>query len=428
MRIVKNILLAAISLCVFSNANSYAQQPLQQSEQVAIQLGAIQLGIANIGAASAQQKADALAQGRLALGATATTYNPSVFVKGYTADNPSPQSQDFRDQLEQATLAALQSPVTVNVNSRVTLADNKSIVVRGSLAAGLTTASQIFNFTTGRIPNISPGLVAEAIKAALAVPRVFRGSGSADVNLVAESAMLNALRTYAFGTRQWGPISTTSPSLPNFSTLVVNGVAPSINGLMDAASAVAANAINALDSSNPNDIAAMTASLVRGAAIYQKTSQTVVSGTVPRFGGAVAAATVGLVAQVAGEKQNDWSDEPLLNAVVSGAMTGAKRQFVAIGYGAAAGFAGTYIATEGDVNAFNLNSVAADIFSSFQTLNLVQNKNLAQLNAAILAGLRAGLDEANWTDPVNGIAGIGGIKDFTAINGEGTPLTDTVGL
>lgn len=407
-----------------------AQQPPppQQSDQIAIQLGAIQLGL-EIASATSSDKARALAQGRLALGATTATFPTINFV---AATTPSPQSSEFREQLQQATIAALQNPVTDRISDSVTLHNGRVIRVTGNLNPGLTSASKIFNLVTLRLPNIPPGLVFDAIASSGNFGAA--GSGPADANRIAERAMVNALTTYARGTRQWGPVSTASPSLPNFGTSTVNGVVPSLNGLMDAASAVAANSISALASGDPASLdpdatAAMTASLIKGAATFQKMSQTVVGGQTPRYGGALGATTTGLIAQFAGVAQGDWNNlatGDLLNAVVSGALTAAKNQFIAIGYGAAAGFAGTYTATGG--TSLAVNTVAASILASFQGTQLVPSKRLPQLNAAIVAGLRAGLDAANWSDPVNGVAGIGGIKDFTVVNGTGAPLTDTVGL
>jgi len=248
--------------------------------------------------------------------------------------------------------------------------------------------------------------------------------------------MQNSLRTYARGTRQWGPVSGTAPSLPNFTARPVNGVAPNLNGLMDAASAIAANAINALGAAKetPDTVANMTAALVRGAVRFQKTSQTAVNGQLVRFGGTAGATATALVAQVAGDSQSDWKDGDsalLLQAVVNGAMRVARKQVVAIAYGAAAGFAGTYAATTEPAlrnGGFDINQVAADILASFRTTRAVTARNEFDVNQAILAGLRAGLDETNWNDPVNGIAGIGGIRDFEIVNGQGDPLTDTVGL
>jgi hypothetical protein len=427
---VKNILARCFCMFAIAGTTAFAQSSSQQANQIAAQLGAIQLGIADIAAATPQQQANALAQGRLALSVTKSTYGKTAFVAG--ANAPDPQSQAFRNQLQQATVAALENPLNISISGSATLTNGKSINVRGSLDPTKTSASQIFNFTALRLPNVSPGLVIDAISSAsnFGAP----GSASADINKLAELAMLRALRTYRNGTQQWGSISTTAPSLPNFRTSTINGVAPSLNGLMDAAAATAANAINALApalKSDPDVVAGMTASLVKAAAKFQKTSQTVIGGNVVRFSGSTGATATALIAQVAGNAQGDWTNVTtgnLLNAVVSGAMTAARNQVIAVAYGAAAGFAGTFVATGGSLASFDINAVAADILASFKQTTAVRSRNEANVNAAILAGLNVGLNQANWADPVNGVAGIGGIKDFTVVNGSGVPLTDTVGL
>jgi hypothetical protein len=424
-------LLLAISLSAFGNATSFAQQATQQSDQVAIQLGSIQLGIPNIAAATSQQQANALLQGRLALAATEANFANKTFVTGAVC--PLPQSADFRSQLESAVQNALDNPINEQISGTVPLADGGSAKVSAVLDPSLTKASAILKLALARIPNASPGLVINAISAAVAERFGQSGKGLADANQLAELAMTRALRTYAKGTRQWGPISVTPPSLPNFKPGAVNDVDPSRNGLMDAAAAVAANAINALGTlkTDPDAVANLTASLVKGAAKFQRTSQTAFAGQSMRYGGSASATATGLVAQVAGVAQGDWTNATsgdLLNAIVTGAMKSAKKWVVPIAYGAAAGFAGTYVATGGSVGAFDINAIASDILASFQGNQAVKKSNQADVSAAILLGLQVGLDQANWADPVNGVAGITGIQNFTVINGGGTPLTDTVGL
>lgn len=400
-------------------------------DQIAIQLGAIQLGIADLSTATAQEQVNALAQGRLALKATQTKFDPQAFVAGATT--PQPQSAEFRTQLEQATQNALANPLSLLVNGRATLANGRSVKAKGKLDPSATTASAIVNTALRRIPNASPQLVVNGIQAAAADKFGKPGTGLKDAYRLAERAMTVGLRTYAKGTRQWGPISSTAPSLPNFSDATVDGVAPSLNGLMDAASGIAANAINALGTlkTTPDVVAGITASLVKGAARFQKTSQTTIGGQLVRYGGTTSATATGLVGQVAGTAQSDWTNATsgdLLNAIVRGAMRSSRKQVVSIAYGAAVGFAGTYTATGGSAAAFDINTAAADILGSFKATKAVRAKNEFDVNSAILAGLNVGLNSANWSDPVNGVAGLGGIKDFTVVNGGGAPLTDTVGL
>lgn len=422
------LLLSVICFGLFGASTAQARQA---DDQIAIQLGAIQLGIADLSAATAQQQAEALAQGRLALKATQTKFDPQAFVVGATT--PQPQSAEFRAQLEQAVENALADPVSLNVDGTVTLINGRKTKAKGKLDPASATASSIVNTALLRIPNVSPQLVVNGIQAAVTGKFGRPGTGLQDAYRLADRAMSIGLRTYARGTRQWGAISSTSVSLPNFSDETIGGVAPSLNGLMDAASGIAANAINALGTlkTTPDVVAGITASLVRGAARFQKTSQTAINGNLVRYGGTTSATATGLVAQVAGTAQGDWSNATsgdLLNAIVSGAMRAAKKQVVSVAYGAAVGFAGTYVSTGGSAATFDINAAAADILASFKTTRAVRAKNEFDVNAAIVAGLNVGLNPANWSDPVNGVAGLGGIKNFTVVNGGGAPLTDTVGL
>ncbi len=419
--------IVALCLAITGLAAATPARAAQSLDQIAIQLGAIQLGIADISTATAQQQANALVQGQLALAASQSSFNPANFVVGATT--PAPQSTTFQQQLYTATEKALSDPLTVEVAGLVTVGGSvKPVKAKGSLDPAGTTASSILDETLKRLPNNGPGLVGQAVAAAVASPQVFGkpGTGLADANKAAGLAMKATLQTYAKGTQQWAGV----PPLPNFTDETVNGVPPNLNGLTDAAAAVAANSINGLGAvlkSVPGNVSAMTATLISSALSTQKSSQAIVDGDSPRYGGTVSASSTGIVAQVAGNQQSTWAG-PVLQAVVDGAISAAKKEVLAVAYGVSAGFAGTYIGTGGAVASFDKNVVAGDILASFQGTKGVTKKNQASVSAAILAGLNVGLDAANWNDPVNGVAGIGGIKDFTVVNGTGSPLTDTVGL
>jgi hypothetical protein len=372
-----------------------------------------------------------MAQGRLALAATQGKFNPQAFVVDSVV--PEPQSSAFRTQLEQAVINALANPVNLAVNGTAPLKNGKNSKIKVTLASSKTTASAILSQALARIPNAGPLLVSKTIESAVADNYGKPGTGLNDAYKAATLAMRSGLKTYVKGTRQWGVLTSTGPSLPNFTPNTANGVNPNLDGLMNAASAISANAVNALGASkNPDTVTNMTAALVKGAFVFQKSSQSLMNGTqLARYGGAVSAASTALVAQVAGVAENDWtnvSTGALLTAVVNGAMQAAKSQVVAVAYGAAAGFAGTFIGTGGVLADFDVNATTAAILASFQTAKGVTAKNKANVNQAILAGLNAGLNQANWNDPINGVAGVGGIKDFTVVNGTGDPLTDTIGL
>jgi hypothetical protein len=423
-----NAVRVAVAALVCCGTSVLAQS--QSGDQVAIQLGAIQLRISDVKSATAQNQANALVQGRLAMATTDFTYSTTKFVSGSTPQ--APQSSTFRDQLYQAVQAALASPLDVQISGNVPLSGGSSVAVSAGLSPVKTTASAVLETALRRIPNSGPGLVGSAVDASVNERFGKPGKGEDNARKAATMAMSYSLRTYAAGTVQWPATSTTPPSLPNFSLTTVNGVPPSQNGLMDAAAAIAANAINGLGDLKGNDssVAAMTTALVRGADQFQKTSQQIGSaGASFRFGGTISAASTGLIAQFAGDANNNWSSLSVLDAIVQGAVQAvSKRNLIAVAYGVAAGFSGTYFATnDNSPTGFDINDATSDIIAALQSAGCVNSKNQVNFNKAVFDGLNMGLS-GNWSDPVNGLAGIDGIKDFTVVNGVGAPLTDTVGL
>jgi hypothetical protein len=90
-------------------------------DQIALQVGAIQMGYATNGApftpADQQKAANALAQGRIAL-ATATDWGSANVVGAI-------QPADYGAQLDTAVQAVIAAPVNSNIKGKATLSDGK---------------------------------------------------------------------------------------------------------------------------------------------------------------------------------------------------------------------------------------------------------------------------------------------------------------
>jgi hypothetical protein len=119
------LLLTVICQATFGQSSVVFQHP---KDQIAMQLGAIQMGYAvpfilvSKNATNAQQAANALAMGRYALDATVA--KPTTKVQG-AVNSPAVDTVEFRDQLYQAVEAVITSPVTGSVRGIVTLQGGK---------------------------------------------------------------------------------------------------------------------------------------------------------------------------------------------------------------------------------------------------------------------------------------------------------------
>ena len=335
----------------------------QQSDQVAVQLGAIQLGYTlPVTALTTQQQANALQQGRLALGATVTTYSKTVFVAG--ASCPNPQSQSFRSELYSATMNALTTPVSNTITSlKVTNSAGTATTVTATLNPTLTTPDLVQSVSTALVPNYGPAFVSNAVVASMAYTTNSNGivlpvygpqPSTANINKyatnsyalnkttsaaqlvtagkAASAAMTAALKVYATGTVNWAAYPTTgtptnSAYLPNFGTTTVNtgsnAYAPNQTGLADAAAAVAAAAINGLGAINTNSVnlnsglygittsnaTSIASALTKAAVAYQATSTMAISGETHYASGALGADAFGLITQTAGQTNSVWGGQ-----------------------------------------------------------------------------------------------------------------------
>jgi len=316
---LKNVMAVTILLMGLTGKASATQE----NDQLAIQLGAIQLGYTTNSAwtTNSQLIANALTQGNQALLAkTTAAYTQYVGTTNISTNNaPAAQTSSFRDQLYQATLSALSAPVTytnkivtpINVvvwtSSTKKTSTNK--VTTLSLNPTLTTPTKIAGLATTRIPDKSLGLISNAVAAsvfiastntngvvyplfgaqpaAASVKTATNAQNVYNLNVktanaqivnagtVANAAMTAALKAYAEGTTQWvavnaktGPVTNTA-YLPNYTTKAIgptlNAQNPALLSLANAAAAIAANAINGLGSINTN-------STPSTAALYGKTA------------------------------------------------------------------------------------------------------------------------------------------------------------
>lgn len=304
-------IVAASTIAAFATVAAASAQT-QQNNQLALQLGAIQLGYTNNPTwyTNAQLLGNALVQGQQALLAKTTNlYTKYVGTNSASTNQPVAQSSDFRAELYQATLNALTSPVT-NTNKYTTtntinvvtynpktptkLTTNK--ITSFGLNPALTTPTAVMAITTARVPDFGPGLISNAIAVTLAFTTNSNGvvfpvwgpqpsaasvktaTNSAqnllnlntktattqmnNASAVAKATLTAAVKAYANGTTQWAGVpkaggpSNNVAYLPNFGTKVLgptsNPQNPDLKGLSDAVAAIAANAINALGAPNTN--------------------------------------------------------------------------------------------------------------------------------------------------------------------------------
>jgi hypothetical protein len=510
------LLLATLALVHTASAQA-------NSDQMAIQLGAIQLGYNSStntawSSTNTQLIANALTQGRLAMAATTT--NPYAFVTNNGGTNyqygstnmPPAQSGYFKMQVYNSTLFALSSPVTytnsitpqnVVVTNPVSHTVSTSTISTFGFTPQATTPSAILSLATARVPDMSPGLISNAVAASMKYTTNSKGvilplfgpqpsassisSAGTNPTLIyqlnqrtaatllsnaqrsASTAMVAALAYYPNGTQQWVGINTAGVAkqnmyLPNFSTTLLgssnNTQAPNLTGIANAASAVAANAINGLGAFNlatnastanlfgktSNNVQALTQQLVAVVASYQTISTSTVkinNQTYSGFSvngmeeGALGAASFGLVTQVAGTNASNWNtaaNKSLLNAVVAGAVQASPVNVPAIAIGVAQGFYATYLKTAVGTpisEALFISNNTSAITTSFLNAHASTSYNGITLSNTIVSAF-----QDLYTKYTNGnfaaIAGAKGVNMSTnnlgVLNGIGTPVTDTIGL
>lgn len=276
LRVVSLLAMTGIGL---AGSISIASAQSQQEDQIALQLGAIQLGYTGSSwTTNPQLLANAWVQGTNALNST-TTNKYALYVvttNGVSTNAPAAQTAAFQQQLYISTLKALSSPITFTnsfggLTAYVTVKNgtngSTSILPFTGLDFDptLTTASQVLSYSTARVPNLSPGLVSNAVAASLAyqtnsnglilptygpqptayvgitIPAViaFANTNTAAAQLSnaaasANAALLAAAKAYAPGTQNWAPVPGTGFPYSNSPNLGVNRiyVATSTNGTL----------------------------------------------------------------------------------------------------------------------------------------------------------------------------------------------------
>lgn len=518
-------MLAAVAIVAGGASQAHAQNAA--SDQIAIRLGSTQLGYPSsyTPGTNALWDASALRQGQLALAATTANVGTTAFVvspvsAGYTNPTvvPNPQSTNFRTQYLAAVQSALTNPTLATIpkttvktfNPRTRTYVNVANVT-GTLSPASTTPTLILNAVVADMPNYGPAIVSNAVAATMAgqtngqgifipvwgaVPKPTAANlkDQASINTfnsktastqlsnagkAASAALTAASKAYTKGTQNWQGFPTTgNPTntsyLPNFGTKALgqkgltNNQAPNLTGLADAASAVAANAINGLGNFNTNSATApygksatnvqfMTQQLIKAASAFQKSSTTVITGSPNYLSGSLGAASFGITTQVAGDQNVSWGSQAspdgftlLLNGVVRGAVAAVGKtspNLGAIAIGVAQGFTATYLQTTYNANGsfvtleqfLQENVTSGSIAAAFSNAG-VTGSALSTVSSSISSGVNNAWNAFNRT---NGVWSLGNIQIAGAkginlgntnngitplINGVGTPVTDTVGL
>jgi len=318
------------------SAVSNASAQSQQTTQIALQLGAIQLGYTNSSwMTNPQQLANAWVQGTNALNATTTNKYAGYVVSGTNpaaTNAPAAQTGNFRAQLYTATLKALGTPIrytnTISPVNVVVKNGNNNLLTTNTISSfgfdpTLITTAQVLTVTTARVPNFGPGLVSNAVAASMLyttnqygyiipvygpqpfitnlnnpvlVSQVNQTTAAKQLSnaaAAANAALIASAKAYLSGTTNWAPAPVSGPTntnyyslyLPNYSTSIIgptnNYQKPDLIGLANAAAAVSANAINGLGAINTNS-----------SALYGKTASNVQSMTASLIAAAATYQTV----------------------------------------------------------------------------------------------------------------------------------------
>lgn len=134
MKLKSNLLALTSSLLLAVGGQVTAQTP---KDQIALQLGAIQMGYtvpfavsANSTADQKQQAVNSLVMGRNAMNATVS--RPAATVKG-VVNSPKINTADYRDQLYAAVEYVVTSPVSASINGTVVMSNNATVTVNATV-------------------------------------------------------------------------------------------------------------------------------------------------------------------------------------------------------------------------------------------------------------------------------------------------------
>lgn len=133
MKLTTKLLTFTASVLLAVGGQAVAQTP---KDQIALQLGAIQMGYtvpfavsANSTATQKQQAVNSLVMGRNAMNATVSL--PAATVKG-VVKSPSVNTADYRDQLYSAVEYVVTSPVSASINGTVVMSNNATVTVNAT--------------------------------------------------------------------------------------------------------------------------------------------------------------------------------------------------------------------------------------------------------------------------------------------------------
>jgi hypothetical protein len=387
-----------------------------------------------------------------------------------------------------ATLAALAQPVSITVN-------NGGNVI--SISATNTMPSALVAAALQIAPNYAPQLAYNAVAASTAFTSTNIGTntflvprfGTFPTTTATDPASVLAVNSNTYNmmiaNASQAASNAMNASLQSFASRTNN---PSPLGLADAASAVAAQAINGLGATNANlmgstsyfagqttnSIYNLTKSMTIAAAGFQVASTTTANAvTTPIYtNGALSAQGLGLITQVSGVNNEIWGATnntsyrtSLLNAVVKGVTSAlginATANLASVATGITEGFYATYIATSTNqvsIAKFTQDNVA-NIALSFNVFGGVTNTSVlstitnsivdgiyqigkvsgaitgtsVQATYASLSGLTNSFGSVSTlTNSIsytnNTIAGAKGVNYFAYLNAVGTPVSDTTGF
>ena len=348
------------AVVAFAAISIGAASATQQEDQIAIQLGGLVLKVdVNNTQTSDADIARALVEGRAILQSTASRAVPVVAGQSFGADQV--QTAATRALILEATQKALATPVTRTITRQiVTLSNGRNVTVGATLNPKLTTASAIAAYALNRIPNAAPALAKSAVAAAMKLVNgepVFNYPGKTpekvqelqmqDAAKAAGFALSYSLKAYPGGTQNWPPVPRTGPVageeyLPNFSERSIPGhganvQASNLDGLSQAAAAIAANVISGLGpvdglyGQSTTNVKFLTQSMVEtalvifqysaamrvaGPLVFQQNSPTAKGGFVDGVLGVTARSVLNGI--VIGAVSENKTDIPLIEGVSQG--------------------------------------------------------------------------------------------------------------
>ncbi len=531
----KNILtLSLVTTALISATSSlYADAA---ADQISMQLGAIQLGYTTPYVPSAADLTNGVAasvykQGALSQTATVTTYTTTAFVVKSGTTNitvvANPQSSTYRSQYLAAVTNALATPTLATIPKQTVKTYNpktRTYVnvanVTATLSPATTTPTLILQSVVAKMPNFASAIISNTVAANMAgsnttisgyqifiptwgkvpAPTKSNLSSQANVNLfnqktasaqlanantAASKALAAACVAYANGTVDWAAFPKTGnptnpPYLPNFGTTTLgqkgltNNQVNNLYGLANAASAIAASAINGLGvgtgSTNAevlygqtqSNVASMTSAMVK--AVSTTIQSTSINAKTPAGNnfytyGAISAEVFGEVTQLSGTNNyfagtlvGSSVANYLLQSVITGACSVVKTSIPnlnAVASGVAQGFLAAYLFTTTNspssmtnatwlsdyetANTGTLNSAIEKASGKTTTdFSPVINQQLSKLFTDYQNYASSGMTNRAYFNNVAGAAGINlattNIALVPLFNGVGSPVTDTTGL